>query len=366
MGGAPAVSRVEAIVDPYNRTHDRYQVYYRTALASYCASRGIGFAETGSRFPKQLRFLYRLRESSAFQKVLPGAAGRRTVDTMARMLGAKCGPEHALGSYAIHVKDAEIKLAIDAFDSGDVQGAELLQWCDVYFKTNLWPARAYSGKVQSLPNISPHVLDEIPKLPHLRTVPKEWDVFGLFRVWGGTDELEGVEHNLAIFEALAALKCKKKLLAYLVTGDTRKQAERLEKVGVECTTKWTPVEEVWEMSARARINIVRHGMHQCMPWRMSEMVAMGACPALDYSPTTRWPEPLKEKVHYLNLDIPYVPGSRSPFDRQALVDRVQAWLAEKDLLEEIGRETSTYFDRHMMPEKLGEHIIRQAAAPVGR
>ena len=68
-------TRVEAFIEPYNRTQDRYQAYYRRGLAAYCASQGIAFDETGFRFPSQLRFLARVRASDKFRKILPDPVG---------------------------------------------------------------------------------------------------------------------------------------------------------------------------------------------------------------------------------------------------------------------------------------------------
>ncbi len=355
-----APTRVEAIIEPYNRTHDRYQAYYRRGLADYCASHGIAFAEIGSRFPRQLRFLYRVRASDRFRKILPGPGGAALIDTAARLLGARPGPGHSLGSYVLHFGDTTVKVAVDAFDSGNVQSPRLLEWCDLYFKTNYWPTRTYPAKVVPIANLNPDVLPRMDYLRAARGAEKEFDLFGFFRVWGGTDELEGVEHNLALFETLARVKCRKKLLALLVAGDTRAAAQRLEKAGVACTTTWVPQAEVWRLAARSRLNIVRHGMHQCIPWRMTETLAMGGCPVLDYAATTRWQVPLEPNVHYLNLGVPYRPSAAAAFDPVEVAGRVEGWLADPNLIPAIERNTALYFDKHLVPERLGAYLIERA------
>jgi hypothetical protein len=360
MPTKPGASRVEAIVEPYNRTHDRYQGYYRRSLAAYCATHGLEFAETGSRFPEQLRFLYRVRASDRFRKILPDAIGQPLIDALARLLGARPGPGHAMGSYVFHSGTASVKVTVDAYDSGEVQSPQLLDWCDVYFKTNYWPTRTYPAKVLPMANLNPDVLPRIGALQAARRSEKEWDLFGFFRVWGGTDELEGVEHNLALFETLARVKCRKNLLALLVAGDTRAAARRLEKAGVPYTSAWMPQSEVWRMAARSRLNIVRHGMHQCIPWRMTDMLAMGSCPVLDYAPTTRWHVPLEENVHYLQLGIPYRPSAAAPIDPGEVADRVERWLADRSLIPGIEQNTARYFDEHLMPERLGGYMLAAA------
>jgi hypothetical protein len=179
-------------------------------------------------------------------------------------------------------------------------------------------------------------------------------------VWGGKDEIEGVEHNLALFEALAGIKCRKKLLAYLVAGDIAGAAARLEKAGVAWTTEWMPLKQLWGLAARSKLNVVRHGMHECIPWRMTDMLAMGHCPVLDYRATTRWHVPLLENVHYLNLD--FSPGrTMSPrVKAERVAERVQGWLADKDLIATVGRNAAAYFDEHLAPERLGAHIVNRA------
>jgi glycosyltransferase involved in cell wall biosynthesis len=358
--GTGAPTRVEAIIEPYNRTQDRYQAYYRQGLAEYCAGHGIAFDQKGYRFPDQLRFLARVRASDKFRKILPDPLGVGFIDGLARLLGARRGKYHCLGSYIFHSGSTSVKVAVDAFDSGEIQGWPQLEWADIYFKTNYWPSLSYPPKVVPLANLNPDVLPRREYLTAARGAEKEWDLFGFFRVWGGTDAVEGVEHNLALFEALARVKCRKKLLAFLVSGDTAAAAARLEKAGVPYTTKWVPQAEVWRMASRSRLNIVRHGMHQCIPWRMTETLAMGGCPVLDYAATTRWHMPLEEDVHYLNLGVPYRPSMAPQADPAEVAERVEKWLADKNLIDDIQRNTAQYFDDNLAPEKLGSYMVETA------
>ena len=348
---------VEALIEPYNRIHDRYQAYYRTALAAYCSSHEIPFRETGSRFPKQLRFLHRVRAS---RKLARHPLGQGFIDILARLMGARAGREHALGAYVLSSDGAAVNVAIDAFDSGEIQSDEMLKWCDVYFKTNYWPTRTYPAKVLPIANVNPDVLPHLSYLREARKADKEWDLCAFFRVWGGSDELQGIEHNLAIFEALARVKCRKYLLASVVSGDVRATTARLEKAGVPWTTAWVPRSEVWRIASHSRLNVVRHGMHECIPWRMTEILAMGGCPVLDYASTTRWHVPLVENVHYLNLGAPYNPSRAAEFDRDEVAGRVEAWLADADGLRQIGQNTARYFDEHLTPKKLGAYMIDTA------
>lgn len=357
MPGDATFERLEAVVEPYNQTHDRYQAYYRTGLSAYCSRHGMPFQETGSRFPSLLRLLGKIRASKKLNRC-PG--GPALMDTFARFMGAHAGRDHALGTYILHGHGETVKIVIDAFDSGELQSDQLLNWCDIYFKTNYWPTRVYPPKTLPMTNLNPDVLPHLEYLREARKAEKEWDLFAFFRIWGGVDELEGVEHNLALLETLARVKCKKFLLASLVTGDTGAAAARLKSAGIPFTTAWMPRSEVWRLAAHSRLNIVRHGMHQCIPWRMTEILAMGGCPVLDYASTTRWHVPLEEDVHYLNLGVPYRPAQAAAFDRDGVVGRVEAWLADQSRLRRIGQNTALYFDEHLTPERLGGYIVEKA------
>jgi hypothetical protein len=357
MSAEAGFDRVEAAVEPYDRTLDRYQSYYRNSLAAYCGSHSVSFQETGSRFRGLLRVLQRTRASDRFRKLLPAPFGPRFIDGVATMLGAPRPSEQVLGTYVFHGYGRAITICIDSADSGEICYPDALQGAHLYFKTNYWPTRTYPAKVLPIANLNPLVLGRMKHLQRARNAEKEWDLFGFFRVWGGTDEVEGVEHNLALFETLARLRCKKKLLAFLVSGDIRSAAARLEKAGVPWTTKWMPIRDLWDLAARSRLNIVRHGMHECIPWRMTDILAMGGCPVLDYAATTRWHVPLQENVHYLSLDFPYRPSCVDAFDAATVAERVESWLADPKLIGQIGQSTARYFDEHLALEKLGGYIF---------
>lgn len=349
--------RVEALIEPYNQLHDVYQTYYRTGIAASCSSQGIPFSETGARFAKQLRFLQKARASSTLRNWRFNVG---LIDAAAQLLGAQRRPEHAFGRYVFHNGTTALNIVIDAYDIGELQDRELTDWADVYFKTNYWPTREYPSKVLPLANLNPDVLPHTRYLKEARHADKEWDLCAFFRVWGGRNEVEGIEHNLRLFEALAKVKCRKYLLASLVSGDTRAAAVRLEKAGVPYTTKWVPRVEVWRIAARSRLNVIRHGMHQCIPWKMTDMLAMGACPVLDYTATTRWHVPLEENVHYLNLSATGSGLEEDRSDPKDVASRVEVWLADADRIRCIAQNTARYFDDYLTPENLGNYIIDTA------
>ena len=362
--GAPFTS-IEAIVEPYSGANEKQQFYCRTSIARYCLREGIPFRETGSHFPNQLRFLRRARESSRVQKLLPWGVGTKAIDSIAGLLGADPKkPEDGAGSYLFHRGSLDVKVCIDGNDSGVVTRPDLLEWSDLYFKTNFWPERVYPPKVVPLAHVSSGAFRVQPLLKELRNAPKELDLFASFGVRGGVDEIEGVEHGLGLVEALARAKCKKKVLALLIAGDISAAARRLDKAGVPWTTKWMPQKELWDYAAKSRLNIVRHGMHQCMAFRMSEILAIGGCPVLDYAPRTRWHVPLEENIHYLNLQATYRPGEAA-FDAKEVADRVECWLASPDLAKGISQNAARYFDEHLTLEVFGGYIVQEVSRAAG-
>ena len=353
---------VTAHIDPYSRVHDTYQAYYRSSISTFCSEDAVAYHEAGNRCGGLLRFLRRVKHSARFQKLAPGEFGTKAIDGIARLLGAKIRePETAVGCYQFYQDSRELRVSIDAHDTGLVARPDLLEWCDLYLKANFWPDLVYSPKVAPIAFLNPSVLEKQAQLKNLRNTKKELDLFVFFRVWGGPNEIEGVEHNLRLLETLARVKCRKKLLAYLLTGEIRTAVARLEKAGVPWTTKWVPQAELWRLAAKSTLNIVRHGMHQCVPWRMAEILAMGGCPVLDYSATTRWHVPLEEGVHYLNLGVPYRPNGAADFDSYEVIDRVERWVASEGLTQTISRNTASYFDEHLTPQALGRYIALQVA-----
>ena len=349
------INSITALIYPYDRSHDRYQEYYGKALEAYCASAGIAFARKSTALSDGLlRRMQTVRNSYKLRNVfkVPLAAG--VVDAAARVVSrGKVRPVEPAGVYEIEGQGGErFDIAIDPSDPGAIT-PELAARVKVYFKSNYWPAREYPANVIPLPNMNPLVGREMDYFRGLRATPKTTDLFAFFRVWGGSDEVEGVEHNLALIEALAKVQCRKFLKAYLVAGDIATIGKRLTSQGIEWTTQPMAQKELWARAAAARMNLVRLGMNECSPWRMIDILAMGGCPVIDYGPQTRWPEPLVEGKHFLTLKA--APGGDGMKDVPA---RMQGWLDQDGLLEAIGRNTADYFDRMLDFEPLGESIVR--------
>jgi hypothetical protein len=286
---------------------------------------------------------------------LNGSTLPRLLDSLASFIshGKSGEPTPAFGAYRFLTDDREeIRICIDSMDypmiSEDAAAA-----CDLYFKTNYWASYNYPSKVLPSPNMNPLVGRNLDLFRGLRTAPKVCDVFSFFRVWGGGDEVEGIEHNMALLEGIHKTQCNIFLLAYLVAGDITSQGKRLDSIGVPWTTKPMPAKTLWQRAAGARLNIVRLGMHECIPWRMIDILAMGGVPVFDYAPRSIWPEPLVEGKHYLNLD--FCPGRG---DAKKIPEKIGAWLKDESLILSISHNTAEYFDRYLSPEKLGTWVMQ--------
>jgi hypothetical protein len=256
----------------------------------------------------------------------------------------------------------EVRLCVDSDDEGDRIDEAMLAWSDVYLKTNYWPTLRYPPKVKPFVNADPLVIRQLRTLRSHRDAAKELDVCMVVRVWGGKDEEEGVEHNLRLIEAVARARGSKFLYAYLVTGDIAACARRLQRQGIPHGTDPVPGARLWQAMAASRLNVIRLGMHYCVPWRITGALAIGAGIVLDRAPLTRWPEPLTEGVNYVALGTETDRHRPLGTDAQyaAIPDQIDAWLAERELALRLGRANARYFDRFVDPEALGEQMLAVA------
>lgn len=351
------LTKIVAEVFPYDRVHDTYQEYYRNALKLSCAGNGQEYVESSGAYSDALlRKLRAVRHSYRLRDLLNGRLLPTLLDKLAALLSRSpvMGPAPSVGVYRfITDQEDDIRVCIDANDFPDVSEKAAAS-CDIYFKSNYWANYDYPSHVLPLPNMNPLVGRNLELLKSLRSEPKQRDLFVFFRVWGGRDEVEGIEHNMALLKALSKVKCNSYLLAYLVAGDIPSLGTRLDDLGIPWTTKAMPQQELWKNAAAARMNIVRLGMHQCSPWRMIDILALGGVPLLDYKPMTLWPEPLIEGRHYLNLNLS--PGHEE--EAGNLADKVDSWLQSDSLVPSISRNTADYFDRYLAPETLGKSICQ--------
>jgi hypothetical protein len=251
-----------------------------------------------------------------------------------------------------------VRVTVDSADDGRHVDEQVLRWSDLYLKTNYWPSLQYSPKVQPFVNADPLVIPQLDQFRRYRKAAKEHDVCMVVRIWGGKDEVEGVEHNLRLIEAVARARCTKFLYAFLVAGDVAASARRLERQGIPCGPHPIPPADLWRITAASRLNVIRLGMHYCVPWRVTGALAIGSGIVLDRAPLTRWPEPLADGGNFVALGTET--GTDQPLAPDAQYARipglVEGWLGDADLAARLGRNNADYYDRFVDPEKVGEHL----------
>jgi hypothetical protein len=343
--------------------YERYQAYYRHGLQQSCAARGAEFRTVPmTRLAPLLRTARHVRDQYLVRVPAPGVLG--VADRVARLAeGPLRSPSaafhHLVGQYLFAAQDGETyRVCIDAADYPTPPNDELVCWSDTYFKTNYWPSVTYPKHVRPLVNGDPMILGRIDTLRALRDHNKEVDICFVARVWGGRKPTEGVEHNLRLLEALSRAPCSKTLVAVLMTGDLNEQARRLARSGITCRQRMIKAQELWNLMARSRLNVIRLGMHNCLPWRMAGALAIGACVALDQEPPSRWPEPLREHDNFLDLGAATsqdAVADASCYER--IPEKVEAWLREPETLEQIARANASYFDRNVDPPAVGGSIL---------
>ena len=351
------MKKIVAEIYPYDYAHDMYQEYYRRALKASMSSCDCDFVQKSNVYSiALLRILRRVRHSYRLRDIFNGNLLPNLFDALARLLSHGPNTESSLsvGLYTFtNEQKKEIRVCIDTNDFPDISEKHAAS-CHIYFKSNYWPSYCYPPNVLPLPNMNPLVGRNLKLFRRLRAMPKKYDLFAFFRVWGGNDELEGIEHNMALLKALSKVKCNSYILAFLVAGDIPSLGKRLDDIGVSWTTKAMPPLELWKKAAAARLNIVRMGMHQCVPWRMIDILAMGGVPIMDYKPMTLWHEPLVEGKHYLNLNFSLKREQESGNIR----DKIESWLQNDSLISSISMNTAGYFDLYLEPEMLGRSIIQ--------
>lgn len=379
MGGTPATpptdqhqATVVANTYPYDVWHDPYQAYYQTGLRQYLELRGSHLRVLPhTPFPTLLKRLRRVRDASTVRRVLKRGAVPfgQSLDWVARHIGAQHTPLAPLvGEYSFWLNGScHRKVCIDGHDSGLINSPALLESSDVYLKTNYWKDHEYDPRVRPFYVCNPVVLPHLPRLTAMRGLAPVFDHCFIVRVWGGPTGMEGVEHCLRLLEAVAKVRSTKFLLAELVIGDTDAQARRLRRSGIPTTTRRIDLERLWEVTARSRFNISRLGNHHCMSWRMTDLLALGACTVLDQHPKTLWPVPLLSNHHYYSLDAttsnadPVAPD----WNYAVIPERLEELLNRRHAYEETRRSSADYFDRHLHPVQIGRqiHDIVQASLP---
>lgn len=361
------IDSVQAFTRPFAPFHDVYQAYYHEALRRYCRTSGLGFEVASlSRFPRLLGGLRRIQDLGYHRRLGLRFVGP-IIDIVGESLEGRVDPPGAAfhnvtGQYLMRASTGAVRrVCIDSSDSPEPGSPELVRWSDIYFKTNMWASREYAPRVAPLANCDPLALAQIPRFRALRGAKAAFDICFIVRVWGGSDAVSGIEHNLRLLQAVKRARCRKFVLAILLVGDRERDSRYLRALGVPYTTKSVPPEELWRITAASRLNLIRLGVHYCVPWRMTGSLAARSCVVLDAPPFSRWPAPLREGINYLNLGVETGPGRPVATDAQydEIPSKIESWLENEIRLTQIGDANGSYFDRFLEPERLGAQILRQ-------
>ncbi len=358
-----------AQIAPYDYYHELYQRYYVAGLQMYLEKHGkdVNFYSL-QRLPALQRALGRIRYSAAIERLL-GSRGEivlRTLDQIPRLAGERrplAGSFHKyVGQYTFGFNGNSVNVCIDAHDSGQLSSTQLVDWSTVYLKTNYWIGLSYPDQVSAFYNCNPLVLSHLGHLRGLRRARRKYDLCFVVRLWGGVNSVEKLEHNLRLIEAVSRFACRKYVLACLVVGDFEAIAKRLDRQGIPWTTSRVPIRKLWKISSESRINLIRLGVEDCIPWRMTDLMAMGGCPVFDQPPVTLWPEQLLEDEHYLSLQAITPPGQPLADDKAyaEIPSRLDAMLSSP-MPERVRSGTSSYFDRFLHPLNIGRQIFEYAA-----
>jgi hypothetical protein len=270
-----------------------------------------------------------------------------------------------VGQYIFHLRDGGVrKVAIDAHDHRNIRSQAIYDWCDMYFKSNLWPSVDYGSKVLPIPTGNAGItLENCRFLRGLRGVKKEFDLLFVGRIWAGGDA--NVEHNLRLFESLAKVKCKSKLLAVVFNFDKKSEdylniKRRLDHAGVEWTENQVGYGELMRLSAMSKLVLIRAGISGCIAWRMVDMLAIGACLVLDRDPFPAWPVPLKKGTNFFSLGTRITEDCRPApeEDYKSIASKAELLLRNAEIFKGISYNNSQYFDKNAHPLRMVEYILK--------
>jgi len=371
-----SVRAVVGYARPYDLWDMPYQAYYRTGL-KYAMEKcgGIGPKLLGMGcVPPFVRLLRTIRNNSdSILRSIGGASFApmidKGIDSLANSFAPQIvGPANIfvpiVGQYLITLADGSVRrICIDAHDSHFVQSETLRSWADVYFKANMWSSVDYHCNVRPIVNGNPNVSSDEDQLCAMRGQTPEYDLCFVVQVRPGSSDEPGIEHCLRLLEALSRLPCRKFLCAVLKDGDIRAQTERLDRCGVTWRTRALPLRTLRRVAARSRLNVIRLGVHQCIPWRMVELLAIGCAISLDRLPLSKWPEPLVAGMHFLDLGLDVKPGHCQAEDTayESIPARVEGWLAREEFLLQFRVNAARYFDQHASPSSVGAYLLDSCA-----
>ena len=266
-----------------------------------------------------------------------------------------------VGRYVAELSGTSVRFAVDAHDARHVRDEDALRWSDVYFKSNCWAADDYDSKIA--PVVNGNGLLNRRRIEHLRRLrgtTRDVDVAFITNFHGGRP------HVFCLFEELMRLDARCDLLAVFDGADPeddRRWAARLRDLGVPVATEPLPPESLWARLARARTVLVRAGRHACVPWRMLDLLGMGACIVLDAPFPAEWPVALRDGVECANCRIERpLDGTAAPAGEYAkLGTMLVRLLGQPNAAAALREGASRYFDEHAAPGRVGAYLLETCA-----
>ncbi len=349
-----SIRKMHIYTGAYDYWYDNYQAYYLAGLIDELNKQRIDYNINYINSPqKLLSFIRKIRYSVKINKISMNIISNYLDKMFFKLKNDYNTPsgmfDGLTGQYIIELDNgSEKKICIDSRDGGWVGNETLLNWSDIYFKSNYHIINQYDNKVKPIINGNPRILNFIPDLINMRSTEKIYDVFCFIRVWE-----ENREHVIKFIESISHINCSKYVCAYLVGNNLSDIKQRLKYANIAYTTKSMNLKKLWYLSSHSRINIIRLGVHKCVPWRMMDMLSMANCVALDKKPYTVWPTPLNSNTNYINLDI----SDTSEYQYDALPYIINHALSNSNYIKDIQNNNALYFDQHCSPNKVGEYIL---------
>jgi len=345
--------------NPIDAWYGLYQNYYTDGFSQAMGPRNLHYSplpKPGSRLLSQVTAKLQLKPlaNRALELIRPS-------------------PVSDFSQYHPHVgqyiwKDSSqktVRFAIDAHDKKEIVSPQALEWCDIYFKANLWPSHSYSNKVKPVVNGNGW-LDQgnLDRLRELRSSPKEYDLVYITNIMGGRRE-----HDVRIFENLARFKGKKYLRASFPTRsyDSSNLLEfqnRLDKAEVPWSFETFDIHELWKLIASSRLLLVREGKYRCLTWRILDLLCMGSFLIMETQPRPVWPTPLKEGENFVSLGLDRNDDQdlAADSDYEAIPDRLARMLEHPDLETKLHRSNIEYFENHASPMAVAEYMLNTIKA----
>jgi len=301
-----------------------------------------------------------------------------------RALGARRGPDASragnhVGRYTLSLGPdrRNVRVAIDAEDSGCTLDPDSLMWSDLYFKTNKWSHIVYDPKVRPCVNGNSRLDDKgFATLRALRNTPKKNDLVYWAKLWAPVNRASPVvnaaiiEHQLRVFEALARVPAKTSLLAILPKRlpfvDLDECRHRLEQAGVAWQVGWGDIDTqaFWRGLAEAEIAFLRPGNHHCVSWRMTDLLCMGACVMYEGAPFPQWYAPLICNRHFVHAGCRLGPDFSLPEQRRYddIPHKIMSLLEKPEMMCRLRESAQDYFERYVHPSAVARYVMAQVRA----